>query len=131
MDRDKFEAIVLRSLDNLPQEFKERLENVDVVVEDLPATALLKKMRLRNPLQLLGLYQGVPQTRRGSGYTLVLPDKITLFQKSIEARCRNSEKEIEREIEAVVKHEVAHHFGIGDARLLHIEAEKRRRRRSD
>lgn len=129
MDRRRFEEIVMQSVNNLPDDFKEKLENVDVVVEDLAGPMLLRKMKLRNPLQLLGLYQGVPQTVRGTGYTLVLPDKITVFQKPIEARCGNREKEIELEIERVIKHEIAHHFGLGDAALLRIEAEKRRRKR--
>jgi predicted Zn-dependent protease with MMP-like domain len=68
---------------------------------------------------LLGLYEGIPQTRRISNYGMVLPDKITIFQKNIEAKCRN-EEEILAEIEHVVKHEIAHHFGISDDRLREI-----------
>jgi len=72
---------------------------------------------------LLGLYEGVPQTRRGSRYGLVLPDKITIFQETIEAKCRH-EDEIISEIRRVVKHEIAHHFGISDARLRQIEQDE-------
>jgi len=71
-------------------------------------------------MQLLGLYEGIPQTKRGSGYNLVLPDKITIFQKPIERVCRNDE-EIEAEVQKVVRHEIAHHFGIGDDVLRMIE----------
>jgi predicted Zn-dependent protease with MMP-like domain len=78
-------------------------------------------------LGLLGLYEGVPQTKRDRGYSMVLPDRITIFQKPIEAICR-SESEVEREIRRVVQHEIAHHFGIGEARLGEIERRRRRRR---
>ncbi len=131
MDRRRFEEIVVQSINKLPSDFREKLENVDVVVEDMAGPTLLRRMRLRSPMQLLGLYQGVPRTIRGTGYTLALPDKITVFQKPIEARCGNREKDIEVEIEQVIKHEIAHHFGLGDAALLRIEAEKRRRKRGN
>ena len=64
-------------------------------------------------MQLLGLYEGIPQTERGSGYNLVLPDKITIFHKPIERVCRN-DTEIEAEVQKAVRHEIAHHFGISD-----------------
>ena len=125
MDRQKFAELVSETIDNLPCEFREKLDNVDIIVEDLPSSLQRKKLRLGNPLQLLGLYEGVPQTKRGTGYTLVLPDKITLFQKPIEARCRNLEARIKLEIDEVIKHEIAHHFGIGEASLLSIETKKK------
>ncbi len=122
--RETFQAFVLKALERLPAEFQQRLENVDVVVEDWPARRQLVKMGLRRRGELLGLYEGVPQTRRSGGYNMVLPDRITLFQKPIEARCR-SLQEVEREIERVLWHEIAHHFGISDKRLREIEEEKR------
>jgi len=76
---------------------------------------------------LLGLYQGVPQTRRGQGYGLVLPDKISIFQKPIEALCR-FEEEIGAKVEEVVRHEIAHHFGLDEGTLRKIEGEKRSRK---
>jgi len=76
---------------------------------------------------LLGLYQGVPQTRRGRGYGLVLPDKISIFQKPIEAQCRLGD-EVEAKIEEVVRHEIAHHFGLDDRTLRKIEDEKHGRK---
>jgi predicted Zn-dependent protease with MMP-like domain len=69
---------------------------------------------------LLGLYEGVPLTNRTSHYGLVPPDKITIFQKPIEAKCRD-DAEVTDEIQQVVRHEIAHHFGIGDARLRELE----------
>jgi len=121
MDREKFEAIVVEAVAGLPEEFLSRLENVDVVVEDYPTRAQLARSGLRRGETLLGLYEGVPRTRRGRGYGMVLPDKITVFQKPIEARCRG-EAEIAAEVRRVVRHEIAHHFGIDDARLRQIES---------
>jgi predicted Zn-dependent protease with MMP-like domain len=123
MDRQEFETLVFRAIESLPAEFKNKLENVDVLVEDWPSPQQIRQLRLRSKAQLLGLYEGVPQTRRDSGYNMVLPDKITIFQKPIEAQCRSSQ-EIESEIGSVVRHEIAHHFGIGDATLYKIERQK-------
>jgi predicted Zn-dependent protease with MMP-like domain len=116
MDREKFEELVDKAVKNLPEEFLDRLDNIDVLVEDQPTVSQLRKSRLKANQTLLGLYEGVPQTRRTSNYGMVLPDKITIFQKTIEAKCRN-DGEITAEIERVVKHEIAHHFGISDDRL--------------
>ena len=127
MDRQEFETLVFRAIESLPAEFKNKLENVDVLVEDWPSPQQIRQLRLRSKAQLLGLYEGVPQTRRDSGYNMVLPDKITIFQKPIEAQCRSSQ-EIESEIGSVVRHEIAHHFGIGDATLYKIERQKYNRR---
>jgi len=127
MEREKFEALVARAIENLPPEFKRKLENVDIVVEDWPTPGQLGQAKHIHPTQLLGLYQGVPQTRRGRGYGLVLPDKISIFQKPIEAQCRFGD-EIEARIEEVVHHEIAHHFGLDDKTLRKIEGEKRGRK---
>ncbi len=125
MEREKFERLVDRAIEALPDEFKNKLENVDVLVEDWPSLQQISRLKLRDRGQLLGLYEGVPQTRRDSGYNLVLPDKITIFQRPVEMQCR-SDSEIEAEIGRVVRHEIAHHFGIGDATLYKIERQKPR-----
>ena len=127
MQREKFEALVARAIDNLPPEFQRKLENVDIVVENWPTPGQLRQAKHSHPTQLLGLYQGVPQTRRGRGYGLVLPDKISIFQKPIEAHCRFGD-EIEATIEEVVRHEIAHHFGLDERTLRQIEIEKHRRK---
>ncbi len=108
----------------MPPEFQRKLENVDIVVENWPTPRQLRQAKHSHPNQLLGLYQGVPQTRRGRGYGLVLPDKISIFQKPIEAQCCFG-GEIEAEIEEVVRHEIAHHFGLDEKTLRHIKSEKR------
>ena len=120
MDRERFEWLVARAIETLPDEFISRLENIDVVVEDYPTQGQLASVGLRRGQTLLGLYEGVPLTKRGAHYGLVPPDKITIFQKPIEAK-RKHNAEIIAEIQRVVRHEIAHHFGIGDARLEQIE----------
>jgi predicted Zn-dependent protease with MMP-like domain len=120
MDRERFEWLVARAVQALPEEFVTRLENIDVVVEDWPTVHQLTKAGLRRGQTLLGLYEGVPLTKRGGHYGLVPPDKITIFRKPIEVKSR-CDAEIIAEIQRVVKHEIAHHFGIGDARLEQIE----------
>ena len=116
METQKFEQLVARAIESLPEELRERLENIDVIVADEPTRAQLSHSGLRKNETLLGLYEGVPLTDRTAGYTYHLPDKITIFQKSIEANCR-SESELITEVQRVVKHEIAHHFGIDDERL--------------
>ena len=120
MERTRFQELVVKAVDSLPDEFRDRLENVDVVVDDLPSPGQLTSTGLGRGQTLLGLYQGVPQTRRSRHYGMVTPDKITIFQKPIEARCR-SDDEVASVIYRVVRHEIAHHFGIGDKRLRELE----------
>ena len=123
MDRERFEWLVAKVVEDLPEEFLTRLQNVDIVIEDRPTASQVARAGLERGHMLLGLYEGVPQTRRGGHYGMVLPDKITVFQKSIEAMC-GSEAEVVSEIESVVKHEIAHHFGISDARLRQLEKDE-------
>jgi predicted Zn-dependent protease with MMP-like domain len=92
------------------------MDNVDIVVEDRPHYHHLAASRVSPGETLLGLYQGVPLTSRGSAYGMVLPDKITIFQRPIEAMCETPE-EIEEKVRQVVLHEVAHHFGMDEAAL--------------
>lgn len=126
MDVEKFEALVARAIERLPQEFMQKLENVDIVIQDWPTHTQLRRARLASGTQLLGLYEGVPQTRRGRSYGLVLPDKISIFRKPIEARCR-SEGDVEVLVGRVVRHELAHHFGIDEGTLRSIERRGRSR----
>jgi predicted Zn-dependent protease with MMP-like domain len=121
MRPDIFERLVAQALDNLPRDIQEKLDNVDVVVEDWPDSATLQRAGVRQPTQLLGYYHGVPQTKRTRGYGLVLPDKITIYRRPIEMQSR-SIQEMRATIDHVVRHELAHHFGIGDDRLREIGA---------
>ncbi len=123
MDRERFEGLVARAVESLPDEFQHRLENIDVVVEERPTARQIAEAGLKRGETLLGLYQGVPLTRRGWHYGMVIPDMITIFQKPIEAGCR-SDAEVVTEIKRVVLHEIAHHFGISDARLRQLEKDQ-------
>jgi predicted Zn-dependent protease with MMP-like domain len=116
MDSQMFDKLVAQAIESLPDEFRERLENIDIVVADVPTRAQMKSLKGRRGEMLLGLYEGVPLTARTQGYGFVMPDKITIFQRPIEAICRN-EAQIVDEIRRVVWHEIAHHFGISDDRL--------------
>ena len=91
------------------------MDNVDVVVEDWPARGQLIGSGLDESELLLGLYEGIPLPDRYD-YNLVLPDKITLFQRAIESVCA-TEDDVVAEVRATVVHEVAHHFGISDEAL--------------
>ena len=120
LTRREFEEVVVSALKKLPKFLKEKMENVDVVVEDRASRDLLSDMGLRSPSELLGLYQGVPLDRRGFYYGNVLPDKITLFQMPIESSCK-TEEEVKEKIREVVIHEVGHYFGLNDERLEELE----------
>jgi len=126
----RFHSLVMKAIDDLPPEFCHKLENVDVVVTDWPTPSQLAKTRIRSRFGLLGLYEGVPRTRRDRGYEMILPDKITIFQKPIEAQCR-SWREIEEEIREVVYHEIAHHFGFDEQQLKIIADGKKGKNATD
>ena len=115
MDSARFERLVQQALDGIPEALSAYLDNVDVVVEDWPAREQLAGLVIEDGDYLLGLYEGVPLTERAD-YGMVLPDKITLFQMSIEVVCSSNE-EIVEEVRNTVVHEIAHHFGIDDDRL--------------
>lgn len=120
MEKEKFEQLVLKAIEKLPEEFLELLDNVDVCVEDYPTHKQFTQEDTDSDTLLLGLYEGVPQTNRGSYYGMVVPDKITIFQKNIES-VTSSDNEIEEQIQQTVRHEIAHHFGSSEETLRIIE----------
>lgn len=111
MREDQFNKLVSEALDALPQEFVDKLDNVDVVVEVWPTVVQLHSVNARSPYQLLGLYQGVPQTKRRNSFQL--PDKISIFAGPILNQA-NTNEAVKQLVERVVKHEIAHHFGMDD-----------------
>ena len=108
---ERFEEYVQDALDSLPADLRGRVSNVEIVVEDEPAPGQ----------RLLGLYQGVPLTRRGSHYGAVLPDKITIYRGPLERLYGREPETLRREVRRVILHELAHHFGISDERLIEID----------
>ena len=107
-----FEQAIEDALDSLPADLREFMSNVAIVVDEEPPAGR----------PLLGLYEGFPLTRRGSGYTGVAPDKITIYRRPLERLWGADPTRLRREIRRVVLHEVAHHFGISDDRLREIGA---------
>lgn len=121
MQRRAFQRLVAEALEDLPPSIQEKLDNVEVVIEDWPARETLVRAGLRHPSQLLGFYHGVPRTKRTHRYGLVLPDRISIYQRPIEMRCRTP-AEVRATVRRVVRHEIGHHFGLDDDRLQQIGA---------
>jgi predicted Zn-dependent protease with MMP-like domain len=108
VDPERFEVMVTEALDGLPAELGKFMSNVAVTVQ-----------HDGGPPGLLGLYQGIPLTRRTTSYAGALPDRITIFRRAICAAC-SSEADVVEQVRRTVVHEVGHHFGIGDARLREL-----------
>ena len=127
MDRSAFEILVQNSLRKLPRKFKKKLANISVEVEDRPSQALLNDMGIRSGT-LFGLYQGVPLTQREWNYGNMLPDRIVIYQRTIESVAESPEQ-IEKIVLDTVIHEIGHYFGFSDQELREMEIEKRREER--
>lgn len=108
---DPFEEAIDDALSSLPADLRAAMSNVEIVVEDEPP----------HGQRLLGLYRGIPLTRRNSGYAGVLPDKISIYRGPIERLYGGDPVRLRDEIHRVVLHEIAHHFGISDERLIEID----------
>lgn len=116
IDSERFEELVQKAWDNIPEEFKKKIETVTITVQDRPTSEQMRSLGLgRNDL-LLGLYSGVPMGQRSVWQTLRFPDRIILFQDHIEQVCRN-EFEVEEKVEEVLIHEIAHYFGMSDEEI--------------
>jgi predicted Zn-dependent protease with MMP-like domain len=110
-DGGAFEEIVDRAVASLPPQIRQWMDNVEIVVEDEPPFGR----------PLLGLYRGIPLTRRTSWYSFALPDKISIYRGPLERICGGEERCLESRVRRVVLHEIAHHFGISDERLIEID----------
>jgi predicted Zn-dependent protease with MMP-like domain len=113
--RQRFEELVLEAVEALPQRFLDRLANIDIEVRDWPSREELGSAQVPAGRTLMGLYVGVPHTRRRR-YHLALPDRIFIYRRPIERLCR-SEAEVRERVGRVIKHEIAHHFGLTEADL--------------
>lgn len=118
--RRRFEGLVRRAVRHLPSEIAARMENIDIVVKLRPSAAQLGAGGVAAGHTLLGLYVGTDLSRRGGAYTFALPDRIFIFQEPLE-RLSRDEAELTGRIRQTVLHEIAHHFGISDARLREID----------
>ncbi len=122
LPRSQFEALVDEALASLPVYFQEKMDNVAVLVAAWPTRDDLRRADVPSGHTLLGLYSGIPLTRRTSGYNLVAPDTITLFQGPIEAMAGGELTRIREQVRHTFIHELAHHFGISDDRLRELGA---------
>ena len=123
MDIETFTGLVKRSLESLPTEFKEQLENVQIDVEAWPSEEELEDVGLspRERGRLLGLYHGVPLTERTSSY-MAFPDRITIYMEPILLVAGKDESRIAEQVRHTVVHEIAHYYGIEDERLMDLGA---------
>lgn len=117
---EQFANIIAHAMDELPDKYIRALNNVAVVYEDDPTPEQRELMKLRHNQTLFGLYQGIPQTSRGSGYNLVLPDKITIFKHPL-MRASQDMHELKANVKHTLWHEIAHHFGLNHDRIHELE----------
>ncbi len=117
---DDFENLVKEAIERLPEKIRGKITNAVICVEDKPTREQLRKIRIKNPYRLFGLYEGVPKNQWGRGMGNILPDKITIFRKSIE-RAAKDDHEMKELIKNVVWHEVAHHFGFDEKKARELE----------
>jgi predicted Zn-dependent protease with MMP-like domain len=123
MSWPEFEETVKQGIAAIPKKFLKQLDNVEIVIEDEPAQEQLSRLKIGRGSVLLGLYEGVPRTQRWN-YSLVLPDKITIFKKPIEAMAQGAE-DIKRIVRDTVWHEIAHHFGVDESGVRALEIKRR------
>lgn len=113
--------MVAEAVHGLPEEFRERIANVEFVVEEWARPEDFARMDLAPGSTLLGVYRGVPLTKRGAHYNMAVPDRIAIFMGPL-ARMARDEADLAERVGRVVRHEIAHYFGISDERLREIDA---------
>ena len=113
MSREEFEELVRQAVESLPREFLDRLDNVEIVVEEWPRASQLMSLGLHPSSLLFGLYQGLPKTRPNRS---IYPDKITIFAGPI-LQVSPTPEMVKQKVTQVVKHEIAHHFGMDENRV--------------
>ncbi len=121
VDRDTFEGLVTDAVHDLPEVFRDRIVNLEFAIEDRASREDYARIGGGRGRTLLGVYRGVPLPRRHRGYQMTLPDRIVIFQQPIQRPAHN-EADLAKRVSHVVRHEVAHYFGISDERLREIDA---------
>ncbi|MCA9347438.1 metallopeptidase family protein [Candidatus Saccharibacteria bacterium] len=111
MSDEQFDQIISEVMNELPSEYIDNLKNVAIVIADEPTQEQRQKQNLRCDQTLYGLYEGIPQTKRGAGYNMVLPDKITIFKNPILLASRDL-GELKANTKRTLWHEIAHHYGL-------------------
>jgi len=126
MPEEDFEKLVKKAVISLPKHIRKEIDNVAIVIKKRPSAYELKQAGTRINNSLLGLYQGVPKIAWGRGFGGNLPDKITIFQESIE-NFASLPQEISELIRMVVWHEIAHHFGFSEKKVRALESKWRKK----
>jgi predicted Zn-dependent protease with MMP-like domain len=117
---EEFDALVTKAMDELPQEYITGLDNVAILYADEPDEHQREKSHLDAHHMLLGLYEGIPLIQRGSGYTFVLPDKITLFKNAL-LSLATTEAELFEQLKRTLWHEIAHYYGLSHADMHRLQ----------
>lgn len=117
---EQFQKIVSDAIDNIPERYASHISNLAFVVEDEPSEYQRQKLELLRGQTLYGLYEGIPLTKRGAGYNLVLPDKITIFKKPIEFTSHSYDQLVEQ-VRHTLWHEVAHYYGLDHSQIHDLE----------
>ena len=120
MTRQEFNRLVEEALDDIPPRFRQAMKNIAIVLEDEPSPDLLADLEIEPPDSLYGLYQGTPLTERSWGYGNALPDRISLFQRTIEEDSEDAEDVIVCIAETLI-HEIGHYFGLSEEQIEEIE----------
>lgn len=122
---EEFSTLIGKALDELPEKYVSRLQNVLITYADEPDTNQRKKLKLRSNQSLFGLYEGIPLTQRGNGFSGQLPDKITLFKLPLFFYAAGDESKFKAQIKHTLWHEVAHYFGLDHDRIHELESNNR------
>lgn len=108
----------------IPKKFRDKLDNVVITVAEDPSAGQLNKLGYRQGALLFGLYEGVPQLRRGVHYNMAIPDRITIFKNPIE-KVSQTPEQIKQQVRNTVYHEIAHHFGMDEKEIRRVEGKRR------
>ena len=119
LSESQFQELVEEALADLPAEIVQHMDNVAITIADWPSADELQRTGIGHGRQIFGLYQGIPLTKRGKGYNLVAPDQIILYRGPLQAAFR-SLSALREQVRRTVVHEIAHHFGISEARIREL-----------
>jgi predicted Zn-dependent protease with MMP-like domain len=122
VERSTFESLVAKAVDNLPDTYRQKIDNIAFIVEDIPSAEQRVKLELANNQTLFGLYEGVPLPLR-QGSLKMIPDKITIFQVPIESMV-NDLAQLYDSVARTVWHEVAHYFGLDHSMIDNLNQKK-------
>jgi predicted Zn-dependent protease with MMP-like domain len=116
----EFEQLASAAIDSLPDEIIKNMKNVAIVVENEPSEEQRQKFHLNAHTTLFGLYEGIPLIKRSANYSLVPPDKITIFKKPLMMSAQSID-DLKDKIKRTIWHEIAHHYGLDHDRIHELE----------